>query len=89
MPAGQVVSAQLCDAPAIAPSGADALLAEPREGRLLSGEGGLDLPGIVWALPAETVISVELPSASDTRPPLERARAIISATSALFAPESA
>ncbi|GGA61967.1 sugar phosphate isomerase/epimerase family protein [Pelagibacterium lentulum] len=86
---GKVVSAQLCDAPATAPSGNDALLAEARGARLLPGKGGLDLAGIVRALPAETVISVELPSASDTRPPLERARAIFLATSALFAPESA
>jgi hypothetical protein len=89
MPAGQVGSAQLCDAPAIVPSGADALVAKPCDGRFLPGQGGLDPTGIVWALPADTAISVELPSASDTRPPLERARAIISATSALFAPESA
>jgi sugar phosphate isomerase/epimerase len=89
MPAGQVVSAQLCDAPAAAPSGDDALLAEARGGRLLPREGGLDLAAIVRALPAETVISVEVPSASDLRPPFERARAIFSATSALFAPESA
>lgn len=89
MPAGRVVSAQLCDAPAIAPSGDGALLAEARGGRLLPGEGGLDVAGIVQALPAETVVSVELPSVSDARPPLERARAIFSATSALFAPEPA
>jgi sugar phosphate isomerase/epimerase len=89
MPAGRVVSAQLCDAPAIAPSGVDALLAEGRGGRLLPGAGGLDLAGIVRALPAETVISVELPSARDTRPPLERARAIFSATSALFTTDPA
>lgn len=85
MPRGTVVSAQLCDAPATAPSGNDGLLAEARGGRLLPGEGGLDLAGIVRALPDGTVISVELPSASDKRPPLERARAIFSATSALFA----
>ncbi len=89
MPAGLVVSAQLCDAPATAPSGKDALLAEARGGRLLPGEGGLDLAGIVRALPAGTVVSVELPSASDTRPPLERARAIHAATSALLTPVSA
>lgn len=85
MPAGRIVSAQLCDAPAAAPSGDDALLAEARGGRLLPGEGGLDLAGIIRALPAGTVVSVELPSASDPRPPLERARAIFAATSALFA----
>lgn len=89
MQPGQVVSAQLCDAPAAAPSGDEALLAEARGGRLLPGEGGLDVAGIVRALPAGTVISVELPAAGDTRPPLERARAIHSATSLLFATEPA
>ena len=87
MPAGRVVSAQLCDAPATAPSSIEAFLAEARGGRLVPGEGGLDLAGIVESLPAETVISVELPSATDKRPPPERARAIFSATSALLAPE--
>ena len=88
IPAGKVVSAQLCDALAMAPSGNDALLTEARGGRLLPGEGGLDLAGIVGALPAEIVISVELPSASDTRPPFERAEAIFAATAALFATET-
>ncbi|MGO4854781.1 sugar phosphate isomerase/epimerase family protein [Phaeovulum sp. W22_SRMD_FR3] len=82
---GQVVSAQLCDAPAVAPSGEGALLAEARGGRLLPGDGGLDLAGILAALPGETIVSVELPSAQDTRPPPERARAIFAATSALIA----
>ncbi|WP_122519280.1 sugar phosphate isomerase/epimerase family protein [Pannonibacter phragmitetus] len=89
MPAGMVVSAQLCDAPATAPSGNSALLAEARGGRLLPGEGGLDLAGFARALPAAAAVSVEIPSASDARPPLERARAIFSAASALFAPETA
>ncbi|CAG0953669.1 MAG: sugar phosphate isomerase/epimerase [Rhizobiaceae bacterium] len=85
MPAGRVVSAQLCDAPAIAPSGHDALLAEARGGRLLPGDGGLDLAGIVRALPAETVISVEVPSARNNTNALERAREILDATHALLA----
>lgn len=88
MPAGLVVSAQLCDAPAAAPSDNAALITEARGGRLLPGEGGLDLSAIVRALPAGTVISVEVPSTTDTRPPFERACAMFSATSALFAPES-
>lgn len=89
MSAGKVISAQLCDAPAAAPTGTDALLAEARGGRLLPGDGGLDLAGIVGALPPEAVISVELPSASDTRSPLDRAHAIFAATAALFTPEAA
>lgn len=85
MPAGRVVSAQLCDAPATAPSGTEALLAEARGGRLLPGEGGLDLAGIVEALPAGAVISVEVPSARNQTNEFERAREILEATHALLA----
>lgn len=85
MPPGRILSAQLCDAPTAAPSGADARLAEARGGRLLPGEGGLDIAGLVRALPRDTIISVELPSATDPRPPVERARAIHAATCSLFA----
>jgi sugar phosphate isomerase/epimerase len=86
-PVGRLVSAQICDAVAVAPRRTEDLLAEARGGRLLPGTGGLDLVGILSALPDETVISVELPSATDTRPPLERARAIFSATASLFRTE--
>lgn len=84
MPEGRVVSAQLCDAPSARPSATDDLIAEARGGRLLPGEGALPLREIVAALPADTVISVELPSADDPRPPAVRARAIHSATTALL-----
>ncbi|GLT10750.1 sugar phosphate isomerase [Sulfitobacter porphyrae] len=88
-PAGCLVSAQLCDAVAAAPRNIDGLLAEARGGRLLPGDGGLNLAGIMRALPKETVISVEVPSAKDPRPPLERARAIFTATASLFESERA
>lgn len=87
MPPGAVVSAQLCDAPAKAPTDASGLLAEARGGRLMPGDGGLPLPRLVRALPPETVISVELPSTTDPRPPADRARAILTATSALLTPD--
>lgn len=88
MPAGRVRSAQLCDAPLAPPGDAAALIAEARGGRLLLGEGGLPLAAIVTALPADAVLSVELPSATDPRPPLERARAIHAATTALLQQET-
>jgi sugar phosphate isomerase/epimerase len=84
MAAGRIVSAQLCDAPLARPAGNGALMAEARGGRLLPGDGGLPLREILSALPEQTVLSVELPSATDTRPPLERARAIYAATLALL-----
>ncbi|HMQ95008.1 MAG TPA: TIM barrel protein [Amaricoccus sp.] len=84
MSSSSICSAQLCDAPAAVPTGTDVLIAEARGGRLLPGEGSLPLREIVAALPAETVVSVELPSVSDRRPPSDRARAIYTATTALL-----
>lgn len=79
----RVVSAQLCDAPAAAPEGTEARVAEARGQRLIPGEGGLPLVDLLAALPPQTILSVELPS-DDPRPPLERARAIHQATNALL-----
>ena len=84
MPPGSVVSAQLCDAPALRPTAMDDLIAEARGGRLLPGEGALPLREIVDALPRETIVSVELPSSDDRRPPVVRARAIHAATTDLL-----
>ncbi|WP_170317625.1 sugar phosphate isomerase/epimerase family protein [Paroceanicella profunda] len=84
MPPGLVRSVQVCDAPATAPKGSEALLAEARGGRLLPGEGALPLRDTLRVLPPDTVISVELPNASDPRDPLSRARAIHTATAALL-----
>lgn len=54
-------AAQLCDAAPTQPvSDADAI-AEAREGRLPPGEGALSLAALVQALPADAVLSVELP----------------------------
>jgi sugar phosphate isomerase/epimerase len=85
---GQIRSAQLCDAPSQCPTAHDALIAEARGARLLPGDGGLPLRAILNAMPPETTLSVELPNSADTRPPLDRARAIHRATWALFEPES-
>jgi sugar phosphate isomerase/epimerase len=82
--AGRIISAQLCDAPATRPTGTEALIAEARGGRLLPGEGGLPLRRLIAALPEVTELSVEVPSASDPRPPLDRARAIHAATMRLL-----
>ena len=85
VPAHYLRSAQLCDAPKEAPADLDGLLAEARGGRLLPDEGGLPLAEILAVLPEDIVLSVELPSATDERPDLERARAIHAATVALMA----
>lgn len=84
LPPTCIASAQLCDAPSIAPTEHGGLLAEARGGRLLPGEGGLALADILRALPDHTVVSVELPSTSDQRPDLDRAHAIFAASQALL-----
>ena len=52
---------QLCDAPAAAPVGRDALIAEARTSRLPPGEGELPLHGLLDAMPAGCVASLEVP----------------------------
>jgi sugar phosphate isomerase/epimerase len=84
LPAGLIRAAQICDAPLDAPTGTEALITEARGGRLLPGDGGLPLAQTLRALPQGTVLSVELPNASDTRDDLARLRAIHTATAALL-----
>lgn len=80
MPADRVRSAQLCDAAGSAPTGIEAMIKEARGGRMIPGDGGLDLRSLVAALPSHTVISVEIPMSGDPRPAEARATAIHSAT---------
>ncbi|MEP7328014.1 MAG: sugar phosphate isomerase/epimerase, partial [Betaproteobacteria bacterium] len=59
--------AQLCDAPAARPTDTDTLLLQARAERLLPGDGGLDLSGILRALPADTPLGLEIPMATLAR----------------------
>jgi sugar phosphate isomerase/epimerase len=85
MDPGRIVSAQLCDAGPKAPDGREGRIAEARGQRLIPGEGALPLADLLGALPGHAVLSVELPSVLDARPPLERAKAIYGATTTLLA----
>jgi sugar phosphate isomerase/epimerase len=78
--------AQLCDAPAERPTEGAELLRQARSDRLLPGEGGLDLAGILRALPRETPLSLEIAqeALARTMPALERARRALAATHALL-----
>ncbi len=69
---------QLCDAPATAPVGREALIAEARTNRLPPGEGALALGDLLEAMPPDCVTSLEvpLPPGDD---PLIHARAILAA----------
>ncbi|MGE4047124.1 MAG: sugar phosphate isomerase/epimerase family protein, partial [Acetobacteraceae bacterium] len=53
---------QICDAPAEKPATIEAMIHCARSERLFPGEGGLDLAGMMRALPADIPVSVEVPT---------------------------
>ena len=53
---------QFCDVPAALPPTMDAILAEARAERLFPGDGGLDLLGLLRAVPADIPLSIEVPT---------------------------
>ena len=77
---------QMCDAPAERPTTLEGLLHQARAERLLPGEGGLDLRGILRAVPGDTPISIEIPqeALAKTVPAVERARRALQATHRLL-----
>lgn len=79
--------AQLCDAPAGRPQDVPTLLHQARAERLMPGDGGLDLSGILRALPSALPLALEVPlqTLARTVPALERARRIRAKTLALLA----
>jgi sugar phosphate isomerase/epimerase len=78
---------QICDAPAEHPGTTEGLLFTAREERLFPGEGGLDLAGLVRAMPGDLVVSIEVPKAQLARtvPGPERVRMAAKATRAFLA----
>ncbi|MBL8271670.1 sugar phosphate isomerase/epimerase family protein [Steroidobacter sp.] len=56
--------AQVCDAPSEPPKTLDGLIFAARNERMFPGAGGLDLPGILGALPAGIPYSLEIPTAA-------------------------
>jgi sugar phosphate isomerase/epimerase len=78
---------QLCDAPAARPSDTEGLLFQARAERLMPGAGGLDLLGLLRALPRDLPIALEIPMATLTltMDAVERARRMRHATEALLA----
>ena len=79
---------QICDAPSLRPGTMDELLFQARTERLLPGDGGLDLAGILRALPPYLPISVEIPMAklALSVSAAERARRCLAATRLLLQP---
>ncbi|WP_321961384.1 sugar phosphate isomerase/epimerase [Paraburkholderia sp. J7] len=77
---------QFCDAPAERPTDLDTLLFQARCERMIPGEGGLDLVGLLRALPDHLPVSVEVPAehwAKTTRA-VDRARRLRQATLAVL-----
>jgi sugar phosphate isomerase/epimerase len=77
---------QFCDAPAERPTDLDTLLFQARCERMIPGEGGLDLAGILRALPDHLPVSIEVPTEqwAKTTPAVERARRLREATLAVI-----
>jgi sugar phosphate isomerase/epimerase len=76
--------AQLCDARPGRPAQMEEIIRQARSERLFPGEGGLDLRGLLRALPAGIPLSLEVP-VSQKLAPLERARRALEATKAILA----
>ncbi|MEO8756109.1 MAG: TIM barrel protein [Casimicrobiaceae bacterium] len=87
VPAAWFRYAQVCDAPAERPTTIEGLLHQARAERLFPCDGGLDLRGILRALPACLPLSVEIPmeELAKTVGPVERARRALAATRKLLA----
>lgn len=75
--------AQFCDARPERPADMQEIIRQARSDRLFPGEGGLDLAGLLRALPAELSISLEIPYAKPL-PAAERARRALAATRAVL-----
>jgi sugar phosphate isomerase/epimerase len=78
---------QFCDVPAAIPPTMDAILAEARGERLFPGEGGVDLVGLLRALPRDIPLSLEVPTLTlaKTVGATERARRALAATKRVLA----
>lgn len=86
VPAAWLRYAQLCDAPAARPTDTETLLLQARAARLLPGDGGLDLTGILRAIGPDVPLGIEIPMAAMVQsvPAVERARRALAATHALL-----
>jgi len=86
VPRARLRYAQLCDAPAERPRDLETLLLQARAERLMPGDGGLDLLGILRALPRDIPLSLEVPmkTLAKTVPAVERARRMLAKTRSLL-----
>ena len=87
IPRGWLKYAQICDGPAEIPTSLEELNHAARYGRLLPGDGSIDLVGLFATLPADLPISVEVPN--ELQAPalgaVEWARRALAASRTIFA----
>jgi sugar phosphate isomerase/epimerase len=78
--------AQICDAPAERPPDTKGLLYQARAERLMPGDGGLDLKGILRALPPVLPLSLEIPmeTLAKTVPAVKRTSEMLAKTRRLL-----
>lgn len=62
IPAGWLHYWQLCDGPAERPATTEAMMLAARTERMFPGEGGIDLVTLARAMPADIIISIEVPT---------------------------
>ena len=79
---------QLCDAPAQIPDNEQELIHQARAARKVPGEGGLDLHGLMSALPTTLPVSLEVPlsGAQGALPALNRAQLLFNAAQSYLRP---
>jgi sugar phosphate isomerase/epimerase len=78
---------QFCDAPAARPTDTETLLLQARAERLMPGDGGLDLRGILRAVPPDLPLALEIPMRTLTQSmsALERTKQMVAKTRRLLA----
>ena len=86
LPRRRVNYVQVCDGPADYDPSTEGLIRVARSARLFPGEGGIDLRGLVRAVPDDATISVEVPNhaLAATATPTDRARRAMASTLALL-----
>ena len=77
---------QICDAPAAFDPAQEALRNMARKARLMPGEGGLDLHGLISCIPESAIVSVEVPNNDliNTVPARERVRRVLDAARSFY-----
>ena len=85
-PSGRLRYMQLCDAPALRPRDTETLLHQARAERMMPGDGGLDLAGILRNVPPDIPISLEIPMRTLTQsmPAVARTRQMLAKTRTLL-----